>query len=145
MTEWETKDYLCSIKILSEKRDKKLMQVDELRSVATNCVAPTDKEPIQSSGSGDKMANIVGRMVDLLKEIEELDEIIRDRKSMIYRMSDKLSNDRHSRYIKLRFLEKKGFYDTVMIMGLTDSTARRVERRAIREIMDLMNGHDYNI
>lgn len=145
MTEREVKAYLGSIKILSEKRDKKLEQVDELRSVATNCVAPTDKEPIQSSGSGDKMANIVGKMVDLLKEIEDLDEIIRDRKSLVYRMSDKLPNDRHSQYIKLRFLEKNGFYDTVMKMELTDSTARRIERKAISEMTVLMNEVKHNI
>lgn len=145
MTERELKGYLESIKVLSEKRDKKLEQIDELRSVATNCVAPTDKEPIQSSGSADKMANIVGRMVDLLKEIEELDEIIRDRKSLVYRMSNKLSTDRHSQYIKLRFLEKNGFYDTVMIMGLTDSTARRIERKAISELTRIMNTAEYNI
>lgn len=145
MTEREVKAYLGSIKILSEKRDKKLEQVDELRSVATNCVAPTDKEPIQSSGSGDKMANIVGRMVDLLKEIEDLDELIKDRKSLVYRMSDKLSNDRHSQYIKLRFLEKNGFYDTVMIMDLSDSTARRIEAKAISEITRLINEYEHNI
>mgnify|MGYP002522525903 CR=1 FL=1 len=145
MTEQEVRAYLASIRILSEKRNKKLEQIDELRSVATNCVAPTDKEPIQSSGSGDKMAKIVGKMVDLLKEVEDLDEIIRNRKSLVFRMADKLSTDRHSQYIKLRFLEKKGFYDTVMIMGLTDSTARRVEKRAISEITRLMNESKHNI
>ena len=145
MTEREVKAYLESIKILTEKRNKKLEQIDELRSVATNCVAPTDKEPIQSSGSADKMANIVGRMVDLIREVDELDEIIRDRKSIIYRLSDKLSNDRHSQYIKLRFLEKNGFYDTVMKMELTDSTARRIERKAISEITRAMNTIEYNI
>ena len=145
MTERELKGYLESIKVLSEKRDKKLEQIDELRSVATNCVAPTDKEPIQSSGSADKMANIVGRMVDLIREVDELDEIIRDRKSIIYRLSDKLSTDRHSQYIKLRFLEKNGFYDTVMKMELTDSTARRIERKAISELTRIMNTAEYNI
>lgn len=145
MTERELKGYLESIKVLSEKRDKKLEQIDELRSVATNCVAPTDREPIQSSGSADKMANIVGRMVELLREVDELDEIIRDRKSIIYRLSDKLSTDRHSQYIKLRFLEKNGFYETVMKMELTDSTARRIERKAISELTRIMNTAEYNI
>lgn len=145
MTERELKGYLESIKVLSEKRDKKLEQIDELRSVATNCVAPTDKEAIQSSGSADKMANIVGRMVDLIREVDELDELIKNRKSIIYRLSDKLSTDRHSQYIKLRFLEKNGFYDTVMKMELTDSTARRIERKAISELARIMNTAEYNI
>lgn len=145
MTEREVREYLGSIKILSEKRDKKLEQIDELRSVATNCVAPMDKEPIQSSGSADKMANIVGRIADLLAEIDILDNMIRDRKSLVYRLSDKLSTDRHSRYIKLRFLERKGFYDTVMIMDLSDSTARRIEKRAISEMTKLLNESKHNI
>lgn len=145
MTEREVKAYLQDIKNLTEKRDKKLEQIEELRSVATNCVAPTDKEPIQSSGSGDKMANIVGRMVDLLREIENLDDMIADRKSFATRAIGKMSNDRHSQYIKLRFLEKNGFYDTVMIMELTDSTARRIERRAISEITNMVNESKLNI
>ena len=145
MTEKEVRDYLHSIKILTEKRNKKLEQIDELRVVATNCVAPTDKEPIQSSGSGDKMANIMGRVVDLLAEIHDLDEIIRNRKSLVTRMSEKLSNDRYSQYIKLRFLEKKGFYDTVMIMDLSDSTARRIDRRAISDLTKVINSYEHNI
>ena len=145
MTEREVKAYLGSIKILSEKRDKKLEQIEELRSVATNCVAPMDKEPIQSSGSGDKMANIVGKMVDLLREVDELDELINNRKSLITIMTEKLSNDRNSQYIKLRFLQKNGFYDTVMMMGLTDSTARRIERKAISELTCIMNTIEHNI
>lgn len=145
MTEREVKAYLQDIKNLTEKRDKKLEQIEELRSVATNCVAPTDKEPIQSSGSGDKMTNIVGRMVDLLREIENLDDMIADRKSFATRAIGKMSNDRHSQYIKLRFLEKNGFYDTVMIMELTDSTARRIERKAISEITSMVNDSKLNI
>lgn len=145
MTEREVKAYLQDIKNLTEKRDKKLEQIEELRSVATNCVAPTDKEPIQSSGSGDKMTNIVGRMVDLLREIENLDDMIADRKSFATRAIGKMSNDRHSQYIKLRFLEKNGFYDTVMIMELTDSTARRIERKAISEITSMVNESKLNI
>ena len=145
MTEREVKAYLQDIKNLTEKRDKKLEQIEELRSVATNCVAPTDKEPIQSSGSGDKMTNIVGRMVDLLREIENLDDMIADRKSFATRAIGKMPNDRHSQYIKLRFLEKNGFYDTVMIMELTDSTARRIERKAISEITSMVNESKLNI
>mgnify|MGYP006908826235 CR=1 FL=1 len=46
MTEGEVREYLHSIKILTDKRDKKLEQIEELRSVATNCVARMDKDPV---------------------------------------------------------------------------------------------------
>lgn len=144
-TEREVRNYLKSIKNLVDKRDKKLTQIDELRSVATNCVAPTDKEPVQSSGSGDKLSNIVGRMVDLLNEIDELDEMLMDRRSFVTRAVDKLSDDRHSQYIKLRYLDRKGFYETVMIMDLADSTARRIEKKSVSEITRLINTSELNI
>ena len=139
MTEGDVREYLHSIKILTEKRDKKLEQIDVLRSIATNCVAPTDKEPIQSSGSGDKMANIVGRMVELTQEVKEYDEKIKDRKSFLTRMGAKLSNDRHQTYLKTRYIDRHGFYDTVMIMDLSDSTARRIDRKMIFELTDIIN------
>lgn len=145
MTEREVKAYLASVRILSEKRDKKLEQIAELRSVATNCVAPMDKEPIQSSGSGDKMANIVGKITDLGHEVDNLEIIINNRRFFVEHTLEKLSNDRHSQYIKLRFLDFFGFYDTVMKMELTDSTARRVERKAISEFTKIMNTTEHNI
>lgn len=145
MTEHETREYLKGIKILTEKRNKKYEQIDEIRSLATNCVAPLDKERIQSSGSGDRMSNLVGRLVDLLHEIEEMDEVIGNRKSFVTRMCQKLHDDRYSQWIILRFVEKNGFYDTVMKMGLTDSTGRRIDRKAISELTKVMNKEKHKI
>jgi len=145
VTEYEVRQYLHSIKILAEKRDKKLEQIDELRSVATNCVAPTDKEPIQSSGSGDKMANIVGRIVDLTEEVNMYDDIIFGRTSYLARMGEKLSDKRHWDYLKTRYIDCNGFYDTVMILDLSDSTAKRIDKKMISELTNIMNRSNHNI
>ena len=144
MTEYEVREYLHSIKILTEKRDKKLEQIEELRSVATNCVAPTDKEPIQSSGSGDKMANIVGRIVDLTEEVKGIDGIIHERTAFLLLASDNFSDKRYQKYMFTRYIDCNGFYETAMRMDLSDSTARRIDRRVISDLTKIMNEKDKN-
>lgn len=143
ITEYEVRQYLQSIKFLTGKRDKKLEQIEELRSVATNCVAKLDKDPVQTSGSGDKMPNIVGRMVDLQKEADELDKIIHERTALVIRMSDNLEDKRCQKYLFTRYIDLNSFYDTVMIMELSDSTARRIEKKAISELTKLLNAQKH--
>ena len=137
MLESQAREYLHSIKDLTEKRAKKLEQIAELRAAAESCTVRTDKESVQTSGSGDKMANVVGRIVDLKAEIDDLGTMIGRRRTAIRMIADKMDDDRNSQYLTLRFLECNGFYDTVMLMDLTDSTARRVDRRTISEFAKL--------
>lgn len=145
ITEYEVRQYLHSIKFLAEKRDKKLEQIEELRSVATNCVARMDKDPVQTSGSGDKMPNIVGRMVDLQNEAKQLDETIGTRRLFAIRMGMMLKNDQHKKYLKLRYIDCNGFYDVVMMMDLSDSTVRRIDRTTISELTKLINAQNHKI
>ena len=139
MTEYEVRQYLHSIKKLAEKREKKLEQIAELRSVATNCVVNPDKDPVQTSGSGDKMAKIVGRIVDLTEEVEDLDRMIDAKKSFLTKAGEKLSGNRHRTYLKVRYIDQNGFYDTVMIMDLADSTAKRIDKNMISELTKIIN------
>lgn len=139
MTELEVKQYCESIKILTEKRNKKQEQIEELRSVATNCVVSMDKDPVQTSGSGDKMANLVTRMIDLIVEVGECDEIIERRIEFLKMVGQELSNIRHQTYLRLRYIEQNSFYDTVVRMDLSDSTARRVDKRMISELTKIIN------
>lgn len=145
MTEAEVRGYLRGIKILTEKRVKKLEQIEELRSVATNCVASTDKEPVQTSGSGDKMANIVGKIVDLTREVNDIDRIVQERTWILMVLSKNFSDERYQEYMFTRYIDCNSFYDTVMKMDLADSTARRIEKKMILELANLMNESQHNI
>ena len=137
MLESQAREYLRSIKDLTEKRTKKLEQIAELRAVAESCTVRTDKESVQTSGSGDKMANVVGRIVELKAEVDDLGTILGRRTSTIHMIVEKMDDDQYSQWIKTRFLDFNGFYDTAMKMELTDSTARRIDRKTISEFARL--------
>ena len=139
MTETETREWLKSIKIYSDEGDNILEQIEQLRAVAESCTVRTDKEPVQSSGSGDKMANIVGRMVDLKKLLTELDKKILTRRTQFGIITNQMGDDKQIQFLTIRYLDGNSFYETVMMMDLNDSTARRIERKAISEFRVLFN------
>lgn len=136
MTDRETREWLKSIKIYTDEIDNLLEQIEQLRAVAESCTVRTDKESIQTSSSGDKMANIVGRIVDLQKKMDDIDRRTLERRSIFEKISRKMSDERQKQFLTIRYFDGNSFYDTVMLMDLVDSTARRIEKRAISEFSD---------
>ena len=142
-TEEDTKAYLRTLQEFSEKNHKRLMQILELRTVAESCTVRTDKDCIQSSGSGDKMSNLVGKIVDIEREIYETDKIIVKRRAEFKEITGKMSDKRQRDFLTLRYYDGNGFYDTAMIMDLSDTTAKRVNKKAIAEFTRLFNEKHY--
>jgi len=142
-TEADTKAYLQSIESFAEKNHAKLLQIMELRAVAESCTVATDKESVQSSGSGDKMSNIVGRIVDLEREIASTNKIIQHRRAEFEETSRKMTDSRQRDFLTIRYFDGNGFYDTAMMMNLSDSTAKRVHRKAITEFTRIFNENHY--
>lgn len=143
-TDKDTLSYLLSIEEFTKKNHNKLMQIMELRSVAESCTVSTDKESVQSSGS-DKMSNIVGRIVDLEREIFETDKIIQRRRAEFNEITGKFPDDsqRERDFLTLRYYDGNGFYDTVMLMDLSNSTAKRIHKKGISEFTRLFNEKHY--
>lgn len=138
-TEDDIKAYLRTLTEFSEKNHKRLMQIMELRTVAESCTVRTDKECVQSSGSGDKMSNLVGKIVDIEREICDTDKIIVKRRTEFKEISDRMPDERQRQFLTIRYYDGNGFYDTAMIMDLSDTTAKRVHKRAITEFTRLFN------
>lgn len=142
-TEKDTKAFLKSMTDFSLENHKILMQIMELRTVAESCTVRTDKESVQSSGSGDKMANIVGKIVDLEKQLYKYEKIILHRRAEFEEISKKMRDDRQREFLTIRYYDGHGFYDTALIMDLSDSTAKRIHKKAITEFTKLFNEKHY--
>ena len=65
MTEQDVREYLASIWIFAKENHDDLMRIMELRTAAENCSVRYDKESMQTSGGGDKLTKLVGKLVDL--------------------------------------------------------------------------------
>ena len=138
MTEKETREWLSSIKIYTDEVNNLLEQIEQLRAIAESCTVNTEKESVQSS-SGDKLANIVGKMVDLENKLMDIDHKVLAKRQMFGVVTNQMGDNRQTQFLTIRYLDGHSFYDTVMLMDLTDSTARRIEKRGISEFADTYN------
>lgn len=133
MTEKAAREYLNSIAKYEKQLKDKINQILELKTVAESCTVSPEKENIQSSGSGDKMANIVGRIVDLEDEILIIHKLIIARKRIVKEIAGEIDKPHYGQFLVLRYVDGNGFYDTAAIMNLKDTTAKRMNRKSVAE------------
>lgn len=142
MTNAEARAFLHSIKEQDEKLYQKLAQIAELRTAVENCTAKLDKDGSQTSKGGDKLSNLMCRIIDLEKECENLRISADNKRKSVAEYAEELTQDRHREYLLLRFVESKGFYDTAMKMNLSDSTARRIDRKVVADFAKSFNNRN---
>ena len=133
MTDVEARRFLNSIREQDKELEKKLVQIAELRSAVENCTSKLDKDGSQMSKGGDKLSNLMCKILDLEKECENLrinaDWTLKTVKSIL----DDLTQVRHKDYLMLRFVERNGIFETAMKMDVSDSTAKRIDKKAVSE------------
>ena len=134
MTDKEVRRFLHSIKEQDEEIERKLVQIAELRTAVENCTAKLDKDGSQVQKGGDKLSNLMCKIVDLEKECENLRISADGKRKTLLEFANELTQAQHRDYLALRFVECNGFYDTVIKMGISDSKARRIDRKIVSEI-----------
>lgn len=126
----DAKNYLESLKNLSQEALNKADEIDELRAIATSCTVQTDKECVQSS-STDKLSAIVGRIVELEKRIESIKKIYWMRRKIISKFALTLDNEQYADFIENRYIREKSIYVVSAMMDIPETSARRIQRRII--------------
>lgn len=134
MTNAEVRQFLHSIKEQDEELERKLVQIAELRTAVENCTAKLDKDGSQVQKGGDKLSNLMCKIVDLEKECERLRISADNTRKTVLDIANELTQEPHKEYLILRFVECNGFYDTAMKMGISDMKARRIDRKIVSEI-----------
>ena len=136
MTDKEVRRFLHSIKEQDEELEKKLVQIAELRTAVENCTAKLDKDGSQVQKGGDKLSNLMCKIVDLEKECENLRISADGKRKTVLELANELTQEQHRDYLVLRFVECNGFYDTVMKMDISDAKGRRIDRQVISDLAD---------
>lgn len=84
MTTKDVKSFLNKIKMLNKRIENMTEERTQLLALATGTTAQLGSERVQSSGSQQKMADAVGKYVDLGVEIDKMiDELITERQTVI--------------------------------------------------------------
>lgn len=135
----EAKEYLLSIALLDAKIDARVSEMDELKDRLLHITATLSPDKGGSaSGTQDKMAGTMARIVDLQRQINaDIDGLV-DRKNEALKMLDSMKNPVHMTILHRRYFLHQPFERIATDMNYTYRWVTRLHGRALQEFGKVM-------
>lgn len=129
-----TVEYLSQISRCEDMIERKQNEILKLDNLAHGIKSPTyDPNKVQSSLSGDKMGNIVVKLVETQEELEDLIESYIDKRKYIISQIDQIPNQISYKVLTDRYIEQKRYYEIANEIQYSEKWVRKAHARAIRE------------
>ena len=133
----EAQVYLERVDKLNVMIENKIAEVEQWRSVALGITSQTDGERVQSSGSQQKMADAIDRVVDLQTEINEMIDKLIDTKQEIIQTIEQLSATEYD-VLHKRYIQGMTFDEIGAVKGKSKSWATTVHGRALQNLKAIL-------
>ena len=132
------KEFLRQIKKLDRLIENKLIEIQRWKDIANNTTATLSGERVQSSGNPQKIADAIGRYIDLEREInQDIDELVEAKKdviSVIEQLNATEYDIIHKIYVQYLTLE-----DVADAYDRTYSWATTIHGRALKHVQNILN------
>lgn len=106
-----TKQYLGQIDRLDKIIKNKLTEIYQLKTMACNIVVSNESERVQTSGNQERMASTVAKIVDREREIDELTDLLIDKKELIISQIEGIEDNNQYQILFSYFVKGSGFTD----------------------------------
>lgn len=137
----EAKQFLNQLKKLDKMIENKLAEKARWKTMATGTTANIGGERVQSSGSKQKMADAVGRYVDIEKEIDEQIDKLVDTRQEVISVIEKLNTTEYDLLHKV-YVQYLSLYEVASMYKNTYSWATTVHGRALKNVQKILNERD---
>ena len=128
------KEYLSQAMYIDQRINSKLEQVTRLRENATNCTATLSDMPRPDTPNQQRMADTIGKIVDLEQEInEDIDRLV-DLKAEARRVINAVSAPDQQLILELRYLCYKPWLEIAEAMGYSEAGVYKLHGKALRKI-----------
>lgn len=128
------KNYLRQIRLLDQKISQRVEEAAELRQLALGFHAVEIKEDaVQTSPDGDKLAEAVGRYVDMEEEIDRMIDDFVDLKHKIIGQIQNISDERLMTVLFLRYVRYLSFEEIAVEMSYTYKWVCDLHGQALQE------------
>ena len=117
MNLYETKQQLKKIKWLDKVVKSKTDQLENLRSIVFNVSGNSGDEKVQTSKRRDKIGDIMPKIMDLEKELNNHIKEFIDLKSKITKKIDELPDIEYRLVLMLRYLDFKTWEEIAELMN----------------------------
>lgn len=134
----DAKEFLRQIRKLDKLIENKLVEVQQWKEIATNVSPNLTGERVQSSGNPQKIADAIGRYIDLEREInQDIDKLVETKKDVISVIEQLNATE----YDVLHKVYVQGFtFDEVAITCRhSRSWATTVHGRALKHVQTILD------
>ncbi len=132
------KEYLSQVRKYDRLINNKLEIISSLRSLATSVSVELKSDVVQSSGTKDKMANTIDRIVDLEREIDaDIDQLVnlkREIMSVIDKVEDPILID----ILYKRYFRYEKWEEIAIEMNYSYRQVTRLHGQALQEVRKIL-------
>lgn len=138
------KEYLEQIEQTDKLIDNKLLEIYQLRCLATKTTAQLNSEPVQTSGASDKVGKIVAKIVDMEAELNEIIDSFVDDKQQRIAVIEQVKAESFVQYQVLHrhYVEYMPFTEVAKKEGYSYQYILELHQKALENVQKiLVNGN----
>lgn len=134
----EAQVYLERVDKLNAMIENKMAEVAQWRGVALGITTNSEGERVQSSGSQQKMADAIDRVVDLQAEINGMIDKLIETKQEIIRTIEQLNATEYD-VLHKRYIQGMTFDEIGVAKGKSTSWATTVHGRSLQSLLRVLS------
>ncbi len=128
----DPKQYLYRIRFLDKEINSKLEQIVTLRSLAEKITATIRSAPAKLSGTEDRLARIVAKIVDLERTLDHDTAHYIERKVEATQEIDEIEDSRYRLVLEHRYLNNKTWAEIAEELGCSEQWVHTLHGRALQ-------------
>lgn len=127
------KQYLSQISRLNKMIANKLSEIYQLKSMALNISVLNEEDKVQTSGSKDRIGDMVSKIVDMEKETQQYVDAYTDLRRKTIMQIDSMPKENHYKVLFAKYIEDKTFDVIAEEMGYSWRQIIRIHGDALAE------------
>lgn len=134
----EAQIYLEQVEKYDSIIKNKLIEQQQWKDIALGITANMEGERVQSSGTQSKMADAVGRCVDMEAEIDSLVDKLIDLKKEVLQVIEGLPSAMQYNCLHMKYIQYKEFWEIADKYGKDYSWATTLHGRALKNVQRIL-------
>ena len=128
------KEYLNQLIAMDNAINRKQQRLATLRDVAMNTTPNYADEAVQRTREKNPLENIMSKIVDLDREIDEDIDALVDFKAEVWEKLDKIADERYKRILCLRYADRKTWRYIALELNFTIRYIHKMHLKALAEL-----------
>lgn len=135
----DAREYLEWIESAERKIQRKLAEIDRLRSLATSIGGLATDTPVQASHEGDRIGKIVASIVDKEKELDVIVDNYIDEKDKRIKAIEQLDNELERSVLHKHYVQFKSINEIADEEYYTNKWISSIHTKALKKVGKIIN------